>query len=73
MLSGNRLIGLGLRSNLYEISFKVIKNERLNIDREGKRLKLWHRRYGHISSNLKKLINKDMVDGIKKLNISRVL
>lgn len=50
-----------------------MKNECLNIDREDEKIKLWHRRYRHISySNLKRLINKDMVNGIEKLNISKV-
>lgn len=69
----NRLIGLGLRNNLYEISFKVLKNECLNIDKEDEKLKLWHRRYGHINySNLEKLIKNDMVDGIDKLKLNKV-
>lgn len=63
LFDGKRLIGLGNRSNLYEISFKVLKNECLYINKENEELKLWHRTHGQISySSLKELISKNMVD-----------
>lgn len=66
-------IGIGFRNNLYEINFKVTKNECLNVETEDKIVKLWHKRYGHISyANLKKLIEHNMVNGIDMLNIGNV-
>lgn len=73
LLSGKNLIGIGTRNNLYEISFKVSRNECLSIEVEDEMTKLWHKRYGHISyANLKKLRDYKMVDGIKELNLNKV-
>ena len=75
LFSGKNLIGTETRNNLYEILvyFKVLRNKCLNIEVEDEKTKLWHKRYGHISyANLKKLIDYEMVDGIKKLNLNKV-
>lgn len=67
------IIGIGYRDNLYEISFKVLKTECLNIEVEDERTKLWHKRYGHISYiNLRKLIEENMVHNIERLNLNKV-
>lgn len=73
LLNGKILIGIGSRNNLYEISFKVLRSECLNIEIEDEKTKLWHKNYGHIGyMNLKKLIDYKMVDGIEKLKLNKV-
>lgn len=67
----HELIGIGNRNNLYEIKFKLIYPESLNIETENENLKLWHKRYGHIcNENMKKLIKNNAVDGLSNLKIS---
>ena len=68
-----KLIGIGDRGNLYEISFKAKGIEALNVESENELVKLWHNRYGHIcNSNLRKLVKNQMVDGIGKLEINKI-
>lgn len=59
------LIALGKRDRLYEISFKLMNKQCLNVEIENEDTKLWHKRLGHIGySTLEKLIKNRMVDGI---------
>ena len=70
LVKNERLIGIGYRSNLYVITFKLIKNECLNVECENETARLWHRRYGHIGySNLNKLISNRMVEGIHNVHL----
>jgi len=67
LFNGKGFIGIDLRNNLYEISFRMLRDECLSMEIEAKRAKLWLKRYRHISyTNLKKLIKYNMVDGIEK-------
>lgn len=36
----NKLIGLGIRNNLYELSFKILNNECLHLEKEDENLML---------------------------------
>lgn len=62
-----RLIGIGKRENLYEISFQQSNSECLNVESMENGFMKWHKRYGHIGfSGLREIINKGMVVGIEK-------
>lgn len=68
LFDNNKLLGIGCRNNLYEISFKVCNQECMSIETENETVKLWHRRYGRIGySNLEKLIKKNMFQGIENV------
>jgi len=44
LFNGKDIIGIEVRNNLYEISFKVVRNECLNIEAENEETRLWHKR-----------------------------
>lgn len=68
------LIGTGFRNNLYEIVFKVIKNECLNANVENSIMSLWHQRLGHIcQSNLEKLLKNNMVNGMENVKFCKTV
>lgn len=63
----NRLLGVGFRKNLYEISFQLLSSKCLNVESNEDDFKRWHRRYAHIGfSGLNEIIKKKMVVGIGK-------
>lgn len=73
LFNGNDIVGIGFRDNLYKISFKVIRNECLNIEIEDEKTKLWHKRYYHISyTNLRESIEENMVHNIQKLKLNKI-
>lgn len=67
MDKNNRLLGIGKRTNLYEISFKLLSSECLNVESLENEFTRWHRRYAHIGfSGLKEIIKQKMVIGINE-------
>lgn len=61
----NRILGIGTRKNLYEISFEVCNAECLNIENYDNDFMKWHKRYAHIGfTGLKEMIKRKMVIGI---------
>ncbi|KAI5738346.1 hypothetical protein M8J77_005748 [Diaphorina citri] len=68
-------IGVGERTNLYDISFNVkYYNQNTQPECNMSEMKIWHSRLGHIGvTNLKRLVNEDLVSGIKIKNISENL
>lgn len=69
----NNLIGVGHRSNLYEIKFTVDKNECSNTEVENEITNIWHKRLGHICySNLDKLVKNNMVVGLENVKLNKV-
>ncbi|KAI5748286.1 hypothetical protein M8J77_023876 [Diaphorina citri] len=65
IIHNNEIIVMGLKSNLYEITFNVLQNISESCVSELDKDVLWHRRFGHISFHgLKEMINKKLVNGI---------
>lgn len=68
----NKLINIGSRNNLYEVEFGILKKQCLNSENKNDKTKLWHKRFGHIGfSNLKRVVELDLVEGIDKLEIKK--
>lgn len=58
---------------MFEISYTLANNECLNVESVSNKVKLWHIRYGHIcQSNLEKLIQNKMVEGIDDIKVNKV-
>lgn len=65
--STDELIGIGKRTNLYELSIYV---KMLDCNVVENNDQLWHKRYGHISYHgLNQLSRKNLVDGMNVTNI----
>ena len=67
----NKIISVGKMNNLYEVKFKRVKYEAMNVEYELEESSLWHKRFGHIGQQyLKNLIQHNMVIGIESVKLN---